>query len=138
KVVNHAETAPAADTGDTPSWLDRLADRLQAYAEGQPDDFRDVAVDLDCFTRFQQRVLRACRTIPYGQTVCYADLAARCGSPAAARAVGNVMSNNRLPLIVPCHRVVGSAGRLGGFSAPGGLAMKRRLLRLEAAHAPCA
>jgi methylated-DNA-[protein]-cysteine S-methyltransferase len=121
----------------TADWLDVLAARLEAYAEGQPDDFRDVKINLDRHTRFQRQVLRTCRRIGYGHRASYADLAARCGSPGAARAVGNVMANNRLPLIVPCHRVVGSAGRLGGFSAPGGLATKRRLLELESTHVLC-
>jgi methylated-DNA-[protein]-cysteine S-methyltransferase len=132
-----ADPARAAGTHDAADWLDVLADRLEAYAAGQPDDFRDVKIDLDRHTSFQRQVLRACRRIGYGQTASYADLAARCGSPGAARAVGNVMANNRLPLIVPCHRVVGSAGRLGGFSAPGGLATKRRLLELESTHVLC-
>ena len=132
-----ADPARAADTHDAADWLDVLADRLEAYAAGQLDDFRDVKIDLDRHTRFQRQVLRACRRIDYGHTASYTDLATRCGSPGAARAVGNVMANNRLPLIIPCHRVVGSAGRLGGFSAPGGLATKRRLLELESAHVLC-
>jgi len=110
---------------------DDLAIRLRAYAEGEPDDFRDVPLDLGEMTDFQRRVSLACRRIDYGQTRTYADLAARIGSPGAARAVGNVMARNRLPIIIPCHRVVGSAGALGGYSAPGGLGTKRWLLRLE-------
>ena len=78
-------------------------------------------------------MIHQCRLIPYGQVLTYGELAERAGSPRAARAVGNVMRTNRFPLIVPCHRVVGAAGALGGYSAPTGLKMKRRLLRLEAA-----
>jgi methylated-DNA-[protein]-cysteine S-methyltransferase len=64
----------------------------------------------------------------------YGQLARRVGSPAAARAVGSTMARNRLPLVIPCHRVVGSGGQLRGFSAPGGVAVKQRLLQMEAAR----
>ena len=111
--------------------LDQLAVRLQAYADGDPDDFRDVSLDWSDMTDFQRRVSLACRAIPYGGTCSYAELASRIGSPNAARAVGNVMARNRIPILIPCHRVLGAAGALGGYSAPGGLDTKRRLLRLE-------
>ncbi len=108
-----------------------LVEKLLAYAEGDPVEFDDVEVDWSGCTRFQLRVLRACRAIPRGVTRSYGQLASAAGSPQAARAVGNTMARNRVPLIVPCHRVVGSAGALGGFSAPDGLDMKHRLLQLE-------
>ncbi len=108
-----------------------LVSRLQQYADGHPDDFSDIAVDTTHLTQFGKRVTKACRAIPYGRTASYAALAAEAGSPRAARAVGQCMANNRVPLIVPCHRVVGAAGRLGGFSAPGGVSLKRRLLEME-------
>lgn len=111
----------------------RLVERLQDYAEGIADDFADVVVDTNHLTPFGRRVMKACRRIPYGRTASYAGLARQAGSPKAARAVGQCMAGNRVPLIVPCHRVVGSGGRLGGFSAPGGLSLKRRLLDFEAA-----
>ncbi len=71
------------------------------------------------------------RQVGYGETVSYGELAERSGSPRAARAVGTVMATNRIPLILPCHRVLGSAGRIGGFSAPQGIDLKRRMLDLE-------
>jgi methylated-DNA-[protein]-cysteine S-methyltransferase len=108
-----------------------VALRLRAYSEGQVDDFGDVLLDLNDLTDFQRRVSLACRTIPFGQTSTYGELAVRVGSSNAARAVGAVMARNRLPIVIPCHRVLGAAGRLGGYSAPGGLETKRRLLRLE-------
>lgn len=114
-------------------WNAALARRIAAALDGEPDDFRDVAVDLEHLTSFSRRVARACRKIGWGETRSYAELAASVGSPRAARAVGHVMATNRTPLVVPCHRVVGSGGGLGGFSAPQGLAMKRRLLTLESA-----
>jgi methylated-DNA-[protein]-cysteine S-methyltransferase len=109
-----------------------LIHRLQEYAEGEFDDFLDVDVDHFGRTPFATRVLEACRLIPPGRTLCYGDLASRVRSPRAARAVGQVMATNRVPIVVPCHRVVAACGRLGGFSAPGGLATKERLLRQEA------
>ena len=105
--------------------------RLQQYAEGEPVVFDDVTVSLEHLSSFQRRVVKACRAIPAGQRRTYGQLAAAAGSPGAARAVGQVMAGNRVPLVVPCHRVVASGGGLGGFSAPQGLAMKRRLLTLE-------
>jgi len=111
--------------------MDRFAARIRAFGEGNPDDFLDVPVVLTGLTRFQQRVMRECRRIPYGGTITYGELAARAGSPRAARAVGSVMAKNPIALIIPCHRVVGAGGALGGYSAPTGIRMKKRLLRLE-------
>jgi methylated-DNA-[protein]-cysteine S-methyltransferase len=105
-------------------------DRLERYAAGEDVSFADVPLDLSHLSAFQQRVVRACRKIARGRTRTYGELAAAAGSPGAARAVGSVMSKNRLPIIVPCHRVV-AAGSLGGFSAPRGLSMKQEMLSLE-------
>lgn len=114
-------------------WNPRLRERLQAYAGGAGDDFQDVAVDLDGLTPFQLRVVRRLRRIGYGRTVSYGELAQQIGAPRSARAVGRVMATNRIPIILPCHRVLASGGALGGFSAPQGTSMKLRLLQLEGA-----
>jgi methylated-DNA-[protein]-cysteine S-methyltransferase len=111
--------------------IKRLVRRLQAYAAGKPDDFRDVRIDPGPLGEFQRRVLNQCRRVPYGATISYAQLAAKAGSPRAARAAGNCMAGNLIPLIIPCHRVVCSDGRVGAYSALGGSAMKRRLLAME-------
>ncbi|MCC6126760.1 MAG: methylated-DNA--[protein]-cysteine S-methyltransferase [Pirellulales bacterium] len=108
-----------------------LVERLRAYAAGRPDDFRDVSVDWEKMTAFRRKVLEHCRRIPYGKTMTYGELAARAGSPRAARAVGSCMARNRVPLVIPCHRVVPAGGRLGDYSAPGGVETKRRLLDME-------
>jgi methylated-DNA-[protein]-cysteine S-methyltransferase len=113
--------------------IDRLVSRLQAYAAGAVDDFADVRVDFGPVSDFQRRVLNHCRQLPYGTTASYAELASRSGHPGAARAVGSSMAANRVPLIVPCHRVVRADGQLGDYSAPGGCRTKRRLLDLERA-----
>ena len=120
------------DDSPNGSWTASLKDRLDAYAEGQADDFADVRVWSEHWTPFQRRVLDCCRRIPYGQTQSYAELAIAAGSPGAARAVGRTMATNPIPLVIPCHRVVGSGGDLCGFSAFGGLDAKRRLLALGA------
>lgn len=119
---------------DTPKWIGNLASRLQSYAAGNDEHFDDVSLDLTLLSEFQNRVVRACRGIKRGRVRTYGDLAAAAGSPRAARAVGSVMAKNRFPIIVPCHRVVGAAGSLGGFSAREGISMKRRMLELEGAE----
>jgi methylated-DNA-[protein]-cysteine S-methyltransferase len=105
--------------------------RLVRFLDGEPMGFDDVPLSLDHLSAFQRRVVAACRAIPYGCTRSYGDVAAAAGSPGAARAVGQVMAGNRAPLVVPCHRVVAAGGKIGGFSAPQGLALKRRLIALE-------
>jgi methylated-DNA-[protein]-cysteine S-methyltransferase len=109
-----------------------LAGRLLAYSRGaSKDDFCDIPLDLDGFSLFQRRILLQCRKIPFGTTLSYAQLAARAGSPRAYRAIGNCMAANKLPILIPCHRVVCANGRLGSYSAPGGMRMKKRLLDME-------
>ncbi|MCE9604118.1 MAG: methylated-DNA--[protein]-cysteine S-methyltransferase [Planctomycetia bacterium] len=112
-------------------WFGELVERLQAYAGGARDDFRDVLIAYEDDTRFRISVAQWCRRIPPGVTVTYGQLAAAAGRPAAAWAVGNVMRTNRVPLIIPCHHVVAGTGKLHGYSAAGGLATKRRLLDME-------
>ena len=112
-------------------WNRQLAERLTAALEGEPDSFADVEVDIDHLTPFSQRIVVACRRIDWGETRSYGQLAKLAGRSGAARAVGRVMSQNRTPLVVPCHRVVASNGKLGGFSAPQGIKLKKRLLALE-------
>jgi methylated-DNA-[protein]-cysteine S-methyltransferase len=112
-------------------WVRDLVEGLRQFADGEPVDFAAVPLALGHLTSFGRRVVGACRRIPWGQTRSYGELAMECGSPGAARAVGSVMAKNRYPLVVPCHRVVGAGGSLGGYSAPQGVAMKRRLLALE-------
>jgi methylated-DNA-[protein]-cysteine S-methyltransferase len=116
---------------DHPAAVVEVVERLVLFAQGEPVDFGDVVLDESHLTTFGKRIVKACRRIPAGQTRGYGELAAESGSPGAARAVGQVMARNRYPLVVPCHRVLAAGGRIGGFSAPQGLNMKRRLLDLE-------
>jgi len=109
-----------------------LAKQIIAYFEGTYVNFdRNIPIVLDGLSRFAGRVLTACRKISFGQTTSYGQLAKKAGSPAGARGVGRVMANNPLPLIIPCHRVIRSDGRIGGFSAQGGTKLKNRLLQFE-------
>jgi methylated-DNA-[protein]-cysteine S-methyltransferase len=137
EVQEHLLATEAVVGLDAPvDWYPELRVRLQRYAAGESEDFADVSVADGRSTRFCRRVVEKLRQVGYGEVVSYAELARRAGSPAAARAVGRVMATNPLPVIIPCHRVIGSGGRLGGYSAPSGLKMKQRLLSLERAAVP--
>lgn len=106
----------------------RAVDVLGAWLAGERTDFGDLPLVLDG-TPFQCAIWSVLQRVPYGTTVTYAQLAASAGRPTAARACGAANGANRLPLVVPCHRVVAADGSLGGFS--GGLDAKRALLALE-------
>jgi methylated-DNA-[protein]-cysteine S-methyltransferase len=118
---------PAPPPGLDPA---ALASKLRRYFDGQEVTFEEP-LDLTLGTDFQRRVWAITRAIPRGQVRTYADIAHSAGSPKAARAVGQAMAHNPWPPIVPCHRVVGSDGRLTGFG--GGLDMKRQMLTMEGA-----
>ncbi len=124
---------PEARPAAPPAWLRRVVARIARHLEGAPDDLRDVPVDLSAHGPFARAVLEAARAIPPGEVRTYGDLAAAVGRPGAARAVGTALGRNSVPLVVPCHRVVARGG-LGGFSSPGGLVTKRRLLEAEGAR----
>ena len=129
-----AHAGSTVTTADSPrlnhDQLD-LCRRIGRLLRGLPEDLTRVPLDLSGRTPFQRDVLAACQSIPWGETCSYAELATAAGRPGAARAVGNVMRSNATPLVVPCHRVVCQSGSLGGFSAPGGVGLKRRLLQIE-------
>jgi methylated-DNA-[protein]-cysteine S-methyltransferase len=108
--------------------LDGLKTKLRQYFDGQRVLF-DEPLNLSGATAFQRWVWLAVRDIPYGETRSYSQIARQVGSPKAARAVGQAMAANPLPIVVPCHRVIGSDGDLRGFG--GGLDLKRRMLEME-------
>ncbi len=111
----------------------RIASVLQAleeYFAGERSTF-DVSVDLKNITPFRREVLAATAQIPYSEVRSYGDIARAIGRPNASRAVGQALGANPIPIIIPCHRVIGSNGKLTGFSSPGGLDTKSRLLLLE-------
>jgi methylated-DNA-[protein]-cysteine S-methyltransferase len=119
---------------EVPDHVRQAIEGIRALLRGEPADLSAVPVDLGGAEPFDRRVYEAARSIQPGRTSTYGELAAEAGEPGEARAVGVAMARNRVPLIVPCHRVVAADGRLGGFSAPGGTATKRRLLEIEGAH----
>jgi methylated-DNA-[protein]-cysteine S-methyltransferase len=108
------------------------AQMLQRYFQGERIDFRDIPLVLDTLTQFQYKALNVIRhNLLYGEICSYGQVAELCGSPGAARAVGGALASNPVPIIIPCHRVVASDGRLTGFSAPGGENTKIALLKME-------
>jgi methylated-DNA-[protein]-cysteine S-methyltransferase len=107
-----------------------LEQRLQAYLTGSRVSFDDIPLDLPDGPTFWRRVWDICARIPYGETRTYAELAQQAGSPRASRAAGGAMAANPIPIVIPCHRVVGTSGSLTGFG--GGLDQKKRLLQMEA------
>jgi len=106
-----------------------LAERIRSHFAGVRASFGDVQLDLDGLTAFQTSVVEALRRVPWGEVVTYGELAALAGHPNAQRAAGSVCAHNRLPLVVPCHRVVGADG-IGRYGSTG-VDYKRRLLELE-------
>ncbi len=106
---------------------------LAAYYRGDPVDLSVCAFDLTGFTPFDRRVYEVVAAIGRGSVLTYGQTARLAGRPGAARAVGSAMSRNQLPPFIPCHRVVGSGGRMVGFSTEGGTSLKRRLLEMEGA-----
>jgi methylated-DNA-[protein]-cysteine S-methyltransferase len=113
-----------------PRALDETRRELDDYFAGKRTAF-DLELDLRGIEGFTLAVLRELEKVPYGLTSTYGELAARAGNPRAARAVGMVMNRNRIPIVLPCHRIVGSSGQLVGYG--GGLDRKEHLLRLEGA-----
>jgi methylated-DNA-[protein]-cysteine S-methyltransferase len=120
-----------ARPGDPTRAIAALMDRIEDYAEGEPADFRDVNLDLGCVPDFHRRAYEILFTVGWGETLTYGDLARRLGDVSLSRAVGQAMGANPMPLVIPCHRVLASDGKPGGFSAPGGAASKLKMLALE-------
>jgi len=112
--------------------LKRGARETRSYLSGKKPAFDSLPVDWTGYGSFERRVLKALRKIQWGRTSTYKHLAVRAGKPRTLRYVGRILHLNRLPLILPCHRIVPKAGGLGGFSK--GLGWKRRLLKLEGAR----
>ncbi len=115
-------------------YMKSLQNDIKAYYKSTyTGNFAEIPVKINAKTDFARSVLKACRKIKPGQTVNYSQLAKMAGSPKAARAVGSVLAKNNLPLIIPCHRIIRNDGKLGGFTAPGGIKMKKTMLKHEKA-----
>jgi len=123
----------AVETTPTPD-ITCAIDAVVALMRGDAVDLRFIAIDMDGLPDFHQRVYDVARTIPPGVTLTYGEIAKRLGDPGSARAVGQALGRNPIPVIVPCHRVLAAGGKTGGFSAPGGSATKLNLLAIEGAQ----
>jgi methylated-DNA-[protein]-cysteine S-methyltransferase len=124
-----AQTGGECD-GNPPAAIQAIIAHVQRYTRDERVDFSRVAVDLSGIDDFRLSVYQAIRALGWGETATYGEIGRRVGV-ADARQIGQAMGRNRIPLIIPCHRVVASDGKLGGFSAPGGRFTKERLLTLE-------
>jgi O-6-methylguanine DNA methyltransferase len=112
----------------------KIAGQITRYLDGRATSLKEIPIDLTWCTEFQKKVLAAARKISKGSVISYTELAKKAGYPAAVRAAASVMRNNRFPLIIPCHRVIGKGGKIGGFmGAKSGspVVLKKRLLALE-------
>jgi methylated-DNA-[protein]-cysteine S-methyltransferase len=124
---------PAAREAPPPPEVRRAIDGVVALLRGEPSALDDVALDMAGVPPFDRRVYEVARTIPPGGTLSYGEVAKRLGAPGAARDVGQALGRNPFAIIVPCHRVLAAGGKIGGFSARGGVSTKRRLLAAEGA-----
>ena len=127
RIASARESEPSGRVADAVAAIKRLL-------AGERIDLSDVALDDAGIDDFDRRVYAVTRTIGPGRVLTYGEVAARVGADATARAVGQSLGRNAVPIVVPCHRVVATGGGLGGFSAPGGAATKRRMLAIEDAH----
>ena len=135
KAAALARLGGKCDLGAGDALLEQLAADLRRYFAGEKVGFTAYAVDLSGHPPFRRAALLAARTIPYGEVRSYRWLAGKAGNPRAFRAAGQAMHHNLVPLVIPCHRVVGANGSLTGFG--GGIAMKRALLMLESTPLGC-
>ncbi|KQV92733.1 hypothetical protein ASC91_07900 [Pelomonas sp. Root1237] len=124
---------PTAElTTELPAHIAHAVDGIRALLAGEARDLSDIALDERGIPEFRRQVHALTRAIPPGQTRTYGEIATALGQPGAARAVGRAEGDNPFPPIVPCHRVMGAGGEPTGFSAPGGVETKRRMLLIEA------
>jgi methylated-DNA-[protein]-cysteine S-methyltransferase len=124
---------PNAVEMSPPHAVQAVIDDIVALLQGEKRDLTNAALDFTGIADFHRRAFDLARTIPPGEVLTYGDVAKRLGDPGAARAVGQAMGANPFPIIVPCHRVLASGGKTGGFSAPLGLETKMRMLTIERA-----
>lgn len=130
---------PDRGTSDTeavpPDWVEEIIGRVKRHLDGDLQDFSDVRFDFGKMPEFNRAVLKATLAIKSGHTRTYGEIATDIGQPvSASRAVGTALGANPFPLLIPCHRVLASTGNMTGFSGPGGVATKARLLALEGAQ----
>ena len=127
---------PDALESPPPAHIRQAIDEIVALLRGEPRDLAGVVLDMERVPEFNRRVYAVARAIVPGETITYGEIAERIGERGAAQAVGRALGRNPFPIVVPCHRVLAAGGGMGGFSARGGVATKRRMLAIEGAGAP--
>jgi methylated-DNA-[protein]-cysteine S-methyltransferase len=125
--------ARASDPATVPAHVRAAAAAITGLLDGEPEDLAEVVLSDATVEEFARRVYSETRAVGPGQTTTYGAIARALGEPGAAQAVGAALGANPTPIVVPCHRVLAADGSLHGFSAPGGIATKRRMLELERA-----
>ena len=129
-----AQRFPEAHEVAPPPEIQNVIDGVKALLTGERRDLKDVPIDDDGVPEFHRRVYAIVRKVPPGQTITYGEIAEKLGDKSLARAVGQAMGENRCPIVMPCHRVLAASGKTGGFSAPGGVVTKLKLLTIEGAQ----
>lgn len=124
---------PEAAEAPPPNAVQSVIDDIVALMGGEAKDLLNADLDMDGIPDFHRRVYDVARAIPPGETLTYGEVAEKLDAPGAARAVGQALGQNRFPIIVPCHRILGAGGKVGGFTARGGTTTKMRLLNIEGA-----
>ena len=122
---------PGASPAEPTPQVQQAIDGIVALLRGEKRDLREIELDFAGIPDFNRRVYELARRIPPGVTMTYGEIAHRLASPGTARAVGQALGHNPWPIVVPCHRVLAADGGMGGFSAPGGVSTKRRMLEIE-------
>jgi methylated-DNA-[protein]-cysteine S-methyltransferase len=129
---------PDAREAEAPAAIRAVIDGIVALTRGERVDLSAAPLDRDGLADFQARVTDVTLAIPPGETLTYGEVARRIGEPGAAQAVGRALGANPWPIVVPCHRVLAASGKTGGFSAPGGVDTKLKLLSIERARTSAA
>jgi methylated-DNA-[protein]-cysteine S-methyltransferase len=125
---------PQAAEARPPDEVRAAIEEIKALLSGERRDLSAIRLDFEAVGDFPRRVYEVARTIPPGETRTYGEVATKLGDPRRAREVGQALARNPFPIVVPCHRVLAANGRSGGFSAPGGVSTKLRLLEIEGAR----
>jgi methylated-DNA-[protein]-cysteine S-methyltransferase len=125
---------PAAREAVAPAPIQQTIDDIVALLRGERRDLNAAVLDIDAIPAFNRRVYEVARSIPPGSTLSYGEVAERLGDRGLAREVAQALGQNPFPIVVPCHRVLAAGGKMGGFSAPGGVRTKLRLLTIERAR----
>jgi methylated-DNA-[protein]-cysteine S-methyltransferase len=125
---------PAIEEEALPASVAQWVERIRAYASGEQADFSDMPVDLTGVDSFRQDIYMAARRLGYGETTTYGELATGAGHPGEARETGQALGANPVTIVIPCHRIMAAGGKIGGFSAHGGIMTKRKLLAMENAR----